>query len=150
MKIFIVAFITLSCCFGNLQAQKMNNEKLQKILVSVCDSVQGRLGYWQMKYGKANLMMITDEKHNRMRIITPIAQEKDLEDKHYKESLKANFHTALDVKYAISEGYMWSIFVHPLKELSADQVKDAIRQVYFAAATFGYTYSSTDLVFPGN
>jgi hypothetical protein len=30
------------------------------------------------------------------------------------------------------------------------QVLDAINQVYAAGATFGTTYSSTNLVFPGN
>jgi len=40
---------------------------------------------------------------------------------------------------------------HPLKELNeAQQVIDAIQQVYAAALTFGSSYSSTDLVFPRN
>ena len=62
----------------------------------------------------------------------------------------ANFHSALDVKYALSDEIIWSVYVHPLKELSEEQVADAVKQVYTAAKTFGSSYSSTNLVFPGN
>jgi len=61
----------------------------------------------------------------------------------------ANFHTALDIKYAISDDVLWSAFIHPLRELTVAQVKDALSQVYYANITFGTTYTSTDLVFPG-
>ena len=36
------------------------------------------------------------------------------------------------------------------KELSEHQIKDAIAQVYNANMTFGTTFSSTALTFPGN
>jgi hypothetical protein len=62
----------------------------------------------------------------------------------------ANFHSALDVRYALSDEIIWSVYTHPLESLSPDQLKDAISQVYMAAVTFGTTYSSSDLVFPGN
>ncbi len=65
-------------------------------------------------------------------------------------SLVANFHTALDVKYAISDEILWSVFTHPLKELTQHQIEDAISQVYSANVTFGNTFTSTNLTFPGN
>ena len=85
-----------------------------------------------------------------MRIISPIAPQKELSKELILNSLVANFHTALDVKYAISDNVLWSVFTHPLKELSTHQVKDAISQVYFANATFGSLYSSTSLSFPAS
>ena len=94
-------------------------------------------------------MTVVDESNNRMRIICPIAEEKDVKKEHLKKCMEANFHTVLDVKYAIYEGYMWSIFVHPLKELSEDQVADAMSQVKTAAATYGSTYQSSNLIFGG-
>jgi len=93
---------------------------------------------------------MTDENANRMRIISPVIEVAKLGDEELKNALLANFHTALDVKYAISDDILWSVFIHPLKELSEQQVEDAIDQVYSANATFGTTYSSTNLVFPGN
>lgn len=128
-------------------AQKMNNKKLEKILNLTSDSLQGKAGYWQFKYFDRYFLLITDETHNRMRIISPIIEEKELNEAYLENCLKANYHTALDVKYAISDGVLWSVYIHPLKELSEEQIKDAISQVYKAAATFGTSYSSTDLSF---
>jgi hypothetical protein len=85
-----------------------------------------------------------------MRIIAPIVETKDVEEEQLLNMLVANFHSALDVKYALSDEVIWSVFIHPLKELSDHQVLDAIDQVFSAATTFGTSYSSTDLVFPGN
>ena len=38
--------------------------------------------------------------------------------------------------------------IHPLKELSNEQLEGAIVQVYNAYISYGTTYSSTDMVFP--
>ncbi|MEO0468579.1 MAG: hypothetical protein AAF206_03080 [Bacteroidota bacterium] len=150
MKTLLATGLMFLGFIGSMAAQKMNNQKLGKIIYDVADSVEGQPGYWQFKYRERFLLAITDEKNNRMRIICPVIEEKDLTETLLKNSLKANFHTALDVKYALSEEILWSIFVHPLKELSASQVEDAIQQVYHAALSFGTTYSSTDLIFPKN
>ena len=96
------------------------------------------------------LICITDENANRMRIISPIVERDKLDEELILNSLVANFHTALDVKYAISDEILWSVFAHPLKELREYQVEDAISQVYYANLTFGVTFSSTTLTFPGN
>ncbi len=145
-KLFIV-LIPLLFAVASSSAQKMDNKKLEKILNVVSDSTQGELGYWQFKYFDRYFLLITDEKNNRMRIVSPIVEEEKLDEEYYKKCLEANYHTALDVKYALSDGLLWSVFIHPLKELSESQVKDAIAQVYSAAATFGYSYTSTELVF---
>jgi len=133
-----------------LSAQNMNNTTLNTIIQSTADEVQGQDGQWQFKINKRVLICITDSNHNRMRIITPIVEVQKLSSEEVLSALAANFHTALDVKYAISDDIMWSVFIHPLKELSEDQARNAIEQVYSAAETFGVSYSSTNLVFPGS
>lgn len=131
-------------------SQNMNNEKLREIYTSVSDSIQGELGGWQFQIQDVTMVSLTDTNHNRMRIISPIADVISVEDDLLKAALVANFHTALDVKYAITDGILWSVFTHPLKELSEDQVRDALSQVYYANVNFGTTYASTSLVFPGS
>lgn len=143
------ALVLMFLVATNVLAQDMNNEHLERIIRKLGHSVEGQSGYWQMQYRDRFLMTITDEGHNRMRIITPIIEVKKLKKKTLLAAMNANFHTVLDVKYAISDGTIWSIFVHPLKELSREQVEDAYAQVYMAAATFGGSFSSTDLEFPG-
>lgn len=131
-------------------SQNMTNEKLQDIYTSVSDSINGNLGGWQFFIKEIPMMSITDTNHNRMRIISPIADSKSLSDELIKAALVANFHTALDVKYAVSDGVLWSVFIHPLKELTEHQVKDAVSQVYYANINFGTTFTSTSLTFPGS
>ncbi|PWH84579.1 hypothetical protein DIS18_05020 [Algibacter marinivivus] len=128
----------------------MDNQKLDTIYKTVSDSIQGNIGGWQFYIKQTPLISITDENHNRMRIISPIADSNTLNEELIKACLVANFHTALDVKYAVSDGVLWSVFIHPLRELSEDQVKDAVSQVYYANINFGTTFASTSLTFPGN
>jgi len=130
-------------------SQDMSNIKLQTIYTAVSDSIKGDLGSWQFYVKDIPVISITDENYNRMRIISPIVDSKSLNEELTKAALVANFHTALDVKYAVSDGILWSVFIHPLKELTEAQVKDAVSQVYQANINFGTTFSSTSLVFPG-
>ena len=144
-KLAFILLVLPFCIFS----QDMNNEKLNTIYKTVSDSIQGNPGVWQFFIKEIPLMSITDTNHNRMRIMSPIADSNSLTDDLIKAALVANFHTALDVKYAVSDGVLWSIFIHPLKELSENQVKDAVSQVYYAHINFGTTFASTALAFPG-
>lgn len=147
MKKLAIALLIFPFC---VLSQNMNNEKLNTIYTTVSDSIQGSKGAWQFFINEIPLMSLTDTNHNRMRIISPIADSNSLTDELIKAALVANFHTALDVKYAVSDGVLWSVFTHPLKELTEAQVKDAVSQVYYANITFGTTFSSTSLTFPGS
>lgn len=134
----------------SLSAQKMNNAKLEKVLEQNSDSLTGNPGYWQFKHEQVWMITVTDEKNNRMRIITPIVKIDELDKEILLQALEANFHTVLDVKYAISDEILWAAFLHPLKELTEEQVKNAIKQLYYSSLTFGTTFNGGELVFPAN
>jgi len=133
-----------------ISAQEMNPEKLAALIGQVSDTVATNGNTIQFMYKERPLICVYDENANRMRIISPIVETKNLEEEQLLNMLVANFHSALDVKYALSDEVIWSVFIHPLKELADHQVLDAISQVYAASITFGTSYSSTSLVFPGN
>ena len=148
----ILSFSMFFCLFlfpSKHFSQGTNNTQLDSLISMVGDSIQGIEGMWQFQFKGRHLWVITDEDHNRMRIISPIALIEDLEKEHIMNAMTANFHTALDVKYAISEELMWAVFIHPLQELQHHQFVDAILQVFLAAENFGSTYASTELIFPG-
>ena len=44
-------------------------------------------------------------------------------------------------------GTLWALYMHPLAELSREQLPDAMSQVYWAAENFGTSYNSSDLAF---
>jgi hypothetical protein len=134
--------------YTKVEAQDMNNETLGEIIYIVADSIKGSDGSWQFMIKDRILICITDQGNNRMRIMSPIIEQKKLDYADMLKLMEANFHTALDVKYAIADDILWSVFVHPLKQLEKSQVLNAIDQVYTAAYTYGTTYNSTGLVFP--
>ncbi|MHA7057074.1 hypothetical protein ACWGOQ_0007640 [Aquimarina sp. M1] len=129
------------------QAQDMNNDILGEIITKKADTLGGISGNWQFVYKQTTMLCITDAKNNRMRIIAPIIESTHLDKDLLLDAMTANFHSALDVKYAISNGILWSAYVHPLEELSVEQVENALSQVYLAAKTFGTTFTSTELLF---
>ncbi|MGW9685931.1 hypothetical protein [Flagellimonas sp. 2504JD1-5] len=132
------------------QAQEMTAAKLFEIIEKEADTVKTNGNSHQFLFNEAILICVYDENANRMRIISPIIEREKIGEEELLNALVANFHSALDVKYALSDEILWSVYTHPLKELSESQIIDAIQQVYAAAITFGTSYSSTNLVFPGN
>ena len=140
--LFILAFTT------SVQSQNMTNDKLEKIIYVLADTIIGDLGNWQFLIEDRLFVCITDENNNRMRIMTPIIEQKELSAEDMIKVMEANFHTALDARYALSNELLWSCFIHPLKELSKEEVISAISQVRMAALTYGTTYTSSELAFP--
>ena len=148
--IFPLIFLLFIIGIRLTNAQEMTSEQLRSLIQQSSDTLEVSGNTIRFAYQEKFLMCIFDENANRMRIISPIVERENIGEEELLNALVANFHSALDVKYALSDEIIWSVFVHPLRELSEHQVRDAINQVYTAAATFGTSYSSTNLVFPGN
>jgi hypothetical protein len=154
---FPLAFLLVLSLAGTVNAQsafdKMSMEKMEKILHRVSEEVdhmpgkKDTPGRWKIVFMNRELFVITDESANRMRIMTPIIEEENLDQADMKVLLEANFSRALDAKYSLYQGLLWSSFTHPLQELTVEQLKDALKQVATLADRYGDTYSSSDLVF---
>jgi len=142
---FICVFFLVS---NSTKAQSMNNQKLESIIYTISDTITGQPGQWKFMIKELPMFCLTDELHNRMRIISPIVDVSEMSPEDVKKCMEANFHSALDVRYSISEDVLWVAFIHPLKELSKEQVIDAVRQVYSAVLTYGSSFSSSNLTFP--
>ena len=93
------------------------------------------------------LILVGDEAAGRMRIMTPIVEADELESAVLHRMLQANFDAVLDSRYAIANGLVWSVFIHPLPPMDEAQFANAVGQVYIAADTFGTTYSSGAFVY---
>ena len=147
-------FLLLPCWIAvafPLSAQvAMDNQRLEEVLRAEAKKIEGEPGSWMLYYSERILVVLTDVANNRMRIFTPILEETKLSATEMQRMLAANFHSALDAKYGLYEGFVVSVFTHPLAELSTPQVVDALRQVVSLADTFGTSYSSTDLIFGGD
>jgi hypothetical protein len=129
--------------------RQMDNRRLQELIEQVADDVEGGTGHWQFDLEGFQTIVITDEEADRMRIIVPVAAMEEVDADRMKRIMQANFDSALDARYSIAKGILWSAYIHPLSVLSDHQFVDGLAQTVNLAATYGTTYSSGALVFGG-
>ena len=127
--------------------QPMTNKKLDDLIRQITSDVVGQMGNWQFLINKRDILVITDERHNRMRIMSPVTTQDRLNEAELTRLLEANFSSALDAKYALRDQTLWSVFTHPLGELSDEQFLDCVAQVANLANNFGQSYASGNLFF---
>jgi len=147
-NICIYIFVFLMAQNYVCRAQDMTDDDIENIIYVVADSLRGDSGNWHFMISNRVFICITDQNNNRLRLMSRIIKQKKIARKDMMKMLQANFHTALDVKYAIFDDVLWAVFMHPLKELSKDEVLSAINQVYSAAETYGTTFSSLEPILP--
>lgn len=104
---------------------------------------------WQFSLHGRQLMVVTDPKAGRMRIMTAIAPANILTPELLARLMQANFDSALDARYALGRDIIWGAFVHPLLDLTDDEFLAGIGQVFNIAASFGTSFSSGMMVFGG-
>ena len=114
-------------------ASAMTQAQLESAIRAMADSAEGGGGVLQFEYDGVILVCVSDIANDRMRIVM----------------LAANFHTALDARYAMSKGVLYAVFIHPLSTLAPVEISSAVRQVATLMQTFGREYSSGELNFPG-
>ena len=129
--------------------RRMTNARLGELINELSNDVKGQTGYWQFAVKERDILVVTDEHHNRMRIMTPVTAAANLDKDELSRLLSANFDRALDAKYAISSETLWSLFTHPLAELTDEQFMGCVGQVVALADNFGSSYSSIGLYFGG-
>jgi hypothetical protein len=128
----------------------MTQIRLETIIREVGSDVVGGSGALEFTFKSVRMACISDVEHDRMRLVAPICRLSELSPDQAARVLEANFHTALDARYASSQGVLYAAFIHPLSPLANEELRSAIRQVASLAQSFGTTYSSGELVFsPG-
>ena len=128
----------------------MNNQRLRELIRKTTDAIlEDQLGFWKFELEEMLVLVITDETHNRMRIISPVLELDSMPDEQWKVLMSANFDRALDARYCVNGEMLWSAFIHPLTQLQSSQFLDALQQVITLAKNYGTSYSSSDLEFNG-
>lgn len=144
--------LLILCClsFASLAEEKaMDNAQLDSLVKQLNPKAQGKPGYWQFMLEGREIYVITDESADRMRVMTPIAKADELGDGQLARLMQANFDSALDARYAIARGALWSTFIHPLATLQDAEFISAVAQTVTLAHSYGSSYSSGALTFGG-
>ncbi|MEM9979184.1 MAG: type III secretion system chaperone [Cyanobacteria bacterium P01_D01_bin.2] len=141
-------FVATAACAQTVeQLQPMTLDRLDQILQSEVDNVEGGDGQWQFSVGGRAVVVLADARNDRMRVFSPVVPVEELTAQQVQAMLAANFHTALDARYAVTDGAVVAAYLHPLGTLQADNFRSALRQVVSLAETFGTSYSSNELNF---
>lgn len=102
---------------------------------------------WQFRGMGFPMFIQTQESADRMRIVAFIAEATGLNVQELGMLLEANYHTALDARYALTDGNLVSVFLHPFEELSVVGFISGLYQVMNCAETCGTTFSGGTMVF---
>jgi len=128
----------------------MTGERLRKIISGIAgQTVAGEGPMIQFRIDGVSMLCIYDETHDRMRVICRIAPYDQVTAEQRDAVLEANFHSALDARYAVSEGILYAAFIHPLSSLTEPDLLSGIAQTRQLGLTFGGEYSSGALHFGG-
>ena len=104
---------------------------------------------WHFQITDVPILIVTDPANNRMRAMSAVREADGIEPEELLRMLQANFDTALDARYAIANGRLWSTFLHPLRTLEKDDLISGLGQVVNLTTSYGSHYSGGALQFGG-
>lgn len=128
----------------------MTADQLAALLADETEDFERRISHWQFAFYDVPMACLIDEGHDRMRIIAAIGDADNLDESAKDAMLTANFHTALDARYGVSRGVVFSAFLHPLGSLDPELLRSALEQVASLVHTFGSHYTGGTLEFVGS
>ena len=127
----------------------MTLERLGKIVKAIDPEARFRGNSVELTIDDVPLLIVTDVRADRMRAMVPIRAADGLEPEELKRLMQANFDSALDARYAVAQGRLWGVFIHPLSPLQKDQLLSGLVQTVNLAQSYGTSYSGGALVFGG-
>lgn len=128
----------------------MTLDRMNSLIEAIDGSVVRKSdGYWNLKIDGVPVLVIADAGHDRMSILVGIVKVDKLDPEVYLRLMQANFDSALDARYAVVRGVLWSAFLHPLGSLNDSQFLKGVGQTVNLARTYGVPYSSGLMNFGG-
>ena len=131
----------------------MTNNDIDSILLALdiadrfTKESEGEISQWQFGIQETPAYIKTQANVDRMRIVAEIGHPLHSERDDLTSLMEANFHTALDVRYAITDGRLVAAFIHPLSTLTREQFESALNQVIWCTLTSGRENSGGELLF---
>lgn len=104
---------------------------------------------FQMSISDIPVIIVTDPRADRMRAMVPIRNADAMNATELLRVMQANFDTALDARYAIAQGQLWAVFIHPLSPLEKDQLISGLGQAVNLARTYGTLFTGGAMQFGG-
>ncbi|SFI62457.1 hypothetical protein [Jannaschia pohangensis] len=123
----------------------MTLDRMEAIVMALDPGAERAGAAFRLTVEDVPLIIVTDPIADRMRAMVPIRSAEGLSDADLLRLMQANFDSALDARYAVAEGRLWAVFIHPLSPLRTDQLISGIGQTVNVALTYGTLYSSGEM-----
>lgn len=145
----LLAISPLTALGQDSSESPMTPDRLGEILRAVDPETQLAGNQAQLTIRDVPVIVIMDPQADRMRVVIPIRAAADMSPEELLRVMQANFDTALDARYAVANGRLWSTFIHPLSPLERDQFLSGLGQTVNLALSYGTLYSGGALTFGG-
>ncbi|MEN8132987.1 MAG: hypothetical protein ABFS45_22975, partial [Pseudomonadota bacterium] len=106
---------------GEAYEQRMTAERLAELIIRVDDEAVLEGATWFFHVEGIEAAVVYDVSADRMRIIIPIGPADELDEENLLRMMQANFDSALDARYAVAQGTLWGVYIHPLSTLTAEE-----------------------------
>ena len=122
--------------------QRMTAERLAELVMRVDEEAVLEGATWFFHVEDLETAVVYDVGADRMRIIMPIGPADDLDEENLLRMMQANFDSALDARYAVAQGTLWGVFIHPLSSLTSEEFLVGLGQTANVVISYGSSYSS--------
>ena len=119
----------------------MTVARMAEIVLALDPEAEPTSSGFEMTIDDVPVLVIVDMAANRMRAMVPIRLAEDMPAAELTRVMQANFDSALDARYALANGRLWGVYIHPFAELNKDQFISGIGQTVNIAKTYGTLYS---------
>ena len=127
----------------------MTLQRLGQIIAVLDPESQTNGRQFQLTISDVPVLIVTDPVADRMRAMVPIRAVDDMTAEEVMRVMQANFDTALDARYAVAQGRLWGVYIHPLSPLEKDQFISGLGQAVNLAKTYGSLYTGGAMSFGG-
>jgi hypothetical protein len=105
------------------------------------EEVEGQLRF---THEGVRMIVLQDVRADRVRLVASVTEESALTVASSRILLQANFGQTLDARYAIKDGVLYAVYLHPLSTLDPAELETALDQVANLVQNYGTSYSAAE------
>ena len=147
--IAVTVSILLSMNVAARAEEPMTLERLTEIVRAVDPEAEFAGNAMRLTVENIPVVVVTDPVSDRMRAMVSIRSIDGVDPEELFRMMQANFDSALDARYAIGQGRLISVFIHPLSPLGKNEFLSGVGQVVNLALTYGSAYTGGALTYGG-
>lgn len=140
-RLMICLTLLAAPAFAQEREAAMTGERIGAILKAIDQDAVQRGITTELTIDDVPIMVIVDERSDRMCAMVPIRSAEGIAPEELQRMMQANFDTALDARYAVAQGRVWGVYIHPLAALPREQLVSVLIQTVNLARSYGQAYT---------